>query len=225
MTEAPVTPPPVPRRYAAGTTVAVVLIVAGIIAAIVINQKRKATFQGAQAIIEASSKRAEDLPVLGTVAPFTLKERSGQTVTLDLLLGRVWVADYFFTYCGGPCPKMNRNMGKLHREFIGRDEPKFVSITADPARDTLDAMTEHAKMIQADTERWWFLTGDQKELKSLATSLLLPYEIGNPSAHSTKFVLIDREGRIRGAYSGVEDQEVASLRRDLALLLAAQQDR
>jgi protein SCO1/2 len=142
-------------------------------------------------------------------------------VTLASLLGRVWIAEYFFTYCGGPCTKMNRNLGALHREFARDDEPKFVSITCDPQRDTLDVLADHARTQQADTRRWWFLRGEQRDLHQLAQSLLLPYEPGNPASHSVRFVLVDRIGQIRGAYDGTDQAKVDELRRDLRVLLAA----
>jgi protein SCO1/2 len=204
-----------------GTLVALVLVAAGIVSAIRIAQRRHAISEGAKAILDTAGRRADDLPVLGTVGSFELIDQDGNPVTLGSLVGRVWVAEYFFTYCGGPCPRMNRNFASLHREFVGVDEPKFVSITADPQRDKLDVLQEHARMLQADTKRWWFLRGEQRDLHMLAQSLKLPYEIGNPSSHSTRFVLVDREGRVRGAYIGTDDQAVQELRRDLAVLLAS----
>jgi len=204
-----------------GTVVALVLVAAGIVSAIVITNRRHMIADGAKAIMDATARRAESLPVLGTVEDFELFDQDGKRVTLASLLGRVWVAEYFFTYCGGPCPRMNRNFGALHREFLGEDEPKFVSITCDPQRDSLDVLADHARTQQADTTRWWFLRGEQRDLFQLAQSLKLPYEIGNPSAHSTRFVLVDREGQVRGAYIGTDDKEVDDLRRDLRALLAA----
>jgi protein SCO1/2 len=214
-----IVPPPVPRRHAAGTVVAIVLIAVGIVGAILINHRRHKVADGAKAIMEASTRRAEDLPVLGTVAPFTLTNQSGESVGLEALAGRVWVADTFFTYCGAVCPTMNRHLAELHRTFTGKDEPKFVSITADPGRDKPEAMAEHARTLQADLSRWWFLTGEPNELFRLAQSLLLPYEIGVPASHSNKFMLIDREGQIRGAYTGTDPMAVRELARDLQVLL------
>jgi protein SCO1 len=217
------TPPPLPRRHAAGTAVAVALIALGIVSAIIINQKRKTTAEGARAIIEASARKAEDLPVIGTVVDFTLKEASGMPVTMESLRGRVWIADFHFTYCGAACPRMNRNMSDLHREFVGKDEPKFVSITVDPSTDTPELLEEHARMYQADRARWWFLTGDPKEIGSLAEQLKLVYSATDRNAHSTKFALVDREGNVRGVYDGDAREKTAydGLRRDLAALLAA----
>jgi protein SCO1/2 len=213
--------PPLPRRPWVGTVVALVLIAGGIVSAFIVYERRQMLADGTKAILEASPRRADELPVLGTVGDFALTDQNGRQVTLGSLLGRVWVAEYFFTYCGGPCPRMNRNLAELHREFTGKDEPKLVSITCDPKRDTLDVLNDHARTNQADTERWWFLRGEEKDLQQLASSLLLPYQIGVPSAHSTKFVLVDREGQIRGAYTGTDEKEVDALRRDLRALLAS----
>jgi protein SCO1/2 len=218
------------RPHRTGTVVALVLIAAGILSAFLIDSKRKGSLQyirDPNAPAEAPDPRTEaDLPVLGTVDPFALTERSGKTVTLDDLKGRVWVADTFFTYCGSICPKMNLNLGPLHREFTGKDEPKFVSITSDPKRDSVEALQEYARMLQADTDRWWFLRGEEEQLRDLTVSLLLTYKIGDPAAHSGLFMLVDREGKIRGKYHGswegpAAQQEMDKLRRDLKLLLNA----
>ena len=133
MTEEVVTPPPLPRRRAAGTVVALVMIVAGIIAAFVINQRRHVVAEGAKAIIEAGNRRAKDLPVIGTVGAFTLTERSGAPVTLDALLGRVWVAAYFFTYCGGPCPTMNFVFPSVRPSILS---PAAIRPSMDPPWET-----------------------------------------------------------------------------------------
>jgi cytochrome oxidase Cu insertion factor (SCO1/SenC/PrrC family) len=221
-------PAPPRRRHAAGTIVALLFIVAGIVSALVINHRRQFSSQFVQdpnAPAEAPDPRTEaDLPVLGTVDPFSLTERSGKTITLEDLKGRVWIAESFFTYCGSLCPKMFRNLSQLHREFTGKDEPKIVSITADPLRDTLEAITEYARTYQADTERWWFLRGEEEQLRDLTMSLLLTYKIGDPTAHNGNFMLVDRDGRIRGKYVGTilgGGTEMDKLRRDLRLLLAA----
>jgi protein SCO1 len=228
VTDAPDATPTPPRRGRAGTIVALVMIVGGVISALVINHKRKFSAQfirDPNAAAEAPDPRTEaDLPVLGTVDPFVLTERSGKEVTLESLKGRVWIAESFFTYCGSICPKMKKNLGPIHREFAGKDEPRIVSISADPERDTPEAITDYARMYQIDTERWWFLRGEEEQLRDLTVSLLLTYKIGDPTAHSGNFMLVDREGRIRGKYIGTIEgggTEMARLRRDLKLLLGA----
>src|SRR5947207_2469906 len=38
------------------------------------------------------------------IPDFSLTERSGRAVSLADLRGNVWVADFFYTTCHGPCP-------------------------------------------------------------------------------------------------------------------------
>lgn len=213
------------RKVATGTIIALLMIGVGVICGIVINRNRQSEAQEIRKAEEAAPKSADDLPRegLGPVADFSLTESSGRTVTLADLRGRVWVAETFFTYCGAICPTMNRHFGDLHREFTGKEEPKFVSISVDPTRDKVPALADHARDQQADRDRWWFLTGDPKEIKKLTSSLMLPYEIGVPSSHSGNFMLVDRDGWVRGHYNGSDARgaEMPALRRDLGLLLAA----
>lgn len=44
---------------------------------------------------------------------------------------------------------------------------------------------------------------------------------GKPLLHSARFVLVDREGRIRGYYRSDDEEQLGRLRRDLRTLLRA----
>ena len=48
-------------------------------------------------------------PSLNYVKPFTFTNQDGQQVTEKDVLGKVYVAEYFFTTCPSICPKMNPN--------------------------------------------------------------------------------------------------------------------
>src|SRR5439155_10150741 len=78
-----------------------------------------------------------ELPVLGDVPDFSLTERSGMPITLTDLRGHVWVADFIFTNCAGPCPVMSRRMGNLQMELLRdrMENVRCVSFTVDPERD------------------------------------------------------------------------------------------
>ncbi|MFQ5412630.1 MAG: SCO family protein, partial [Phycisphaerae bacterium] len=155
-----------------------------------------------------------NLPALGRVPEFNLIERSGQPLSLSDLQGKVWVADFIFTSCGGPCPIMTRRMGELRRT-LKREALSgvlTVSISVDPLRDTPKQLTEYATIHKADDEDWLFLTGGEKEIRDLSIDgFKLPVE---PEAgtdqitHSTRFVLVDRLGLIRGYYEIVLNEEL-----------------
>src|SRR5262249_38742503 len=100
---------------------------------------------------------------------FTLKERSGLTVTADDLKGKAWVACFIFPRCTGPCPKVTGTMPRLQQELnlAGEDDLRLVTITVDPERDDPAELREYAKKFQAHPGKWLFLTGKQDEIHDL----------------------------------------------------------
>ncbi len=166
---------------------------------------------------------APPLADLGALPPFSLQERSGRTVRLDDLRGQVWVADFIFTRCAGTCPAMTARLVRLRKEVP--PEILFVSFTVDPRHDTPEVLARYARDFGAD-ERWLFLTGSQDALYRLATegfklaALAVPPEQqrtggDGPFLHSSKFVLLDGGGRVRGYYDSEDETAMAQLIRDV----------
>lgn len=163
------------------------------------------------------AKRTGPMPVYGRVSNFELIERSGDAVTGDDLMGRVWIADFFFTSCAGICPIMSSAMERLQTRLTDVEEVTLVSISVDPERDTPARLRQYAKRYNAHDTGWWFLTGDKSVIYRLSQdSFRLGVEETPPDQrgpkvedvlHSSKFVLLDRQSRIRGYYDG-EDREM-----------------
>src|SRR4051812_40493624 len=63
---------------------------------------------------------------------FSLIERTGKIVTAADLRGKVWVADFFYTSCPGPCPMMTSRLSELHKETRNEKDLLLVSISTDP---------------------------------------------------------------------------------------------
>lgn len=165
-------------------------------------------------------RRGEALPVLGALPEFALTERSGRRVGLDDLTGRIWVADFFFTYCAGPCPVMSRRMAELQSliEKNQFNDVLCVSFTVDPEHDTPAVLSEYAEVFSAKPDRWLFLTGDKRHLRDLAIkgfkiAVQDPEQGDDQIIHSTRFVLVDRVGRIRGYYTLMTPEEEEDPRR------------
>jgi cytochrome oxidase Cu insertion factor (SCO1/SenC/PrrC family) len=159
----------------------------------------------------------------GSVPDFSLVESSGRTVTLRDLQGKVWVADFIFTSCAGMCPMMSGEMQKL-AQTLPR-EVSFVSFTVDPARDTPAVLAEYGKKFGADGRRWMFLTGKRQAIYDLSIN---GFKLGvddqqgteaEPITHSSRFVLVDRAGKIRGYYSGTEEADLTRLAQNAKDLL------
>jgi uncharacterized membrane protein YozB (DUF420 family)/cytochrome oxidase Cu insertion factor (SCO1/SenC/PrrC family) len=165
---------------------------------------------------------------LGKVAPFTLTERSGRAFSRAELDGHPWVADFVFTRCGGPCPLVSNVMEKVQAS-LGRSDARLVTFTVDPTHDTPTVLSEYATLHHAE-DRWSFLTGDEAAIANLVSaSFHLPMSrdpgapVGQLVTHSTRLVLVDREGQIRGYYDGVDENmqpspELEGLLHDLRAL-------
>lgn len=173
-------------------------------------------------LMKISAQRSmAKVPIYGTVPPFSLMERSGRTIHLSDLRGEVWVVDFIFTTCPGPCPVMTGRMKRLQEELAGKQDVRLVSVTVDPETDTPAVLSQYADRFGADHNRWLFLTGSEQAIHSLATDGLhlavqenvpgsgVPDQ--GPIVHSTRFVLIDRMGRMRGYYDSTDPESMHEL--------------
>lgn len=156
------------------------------------------------------------MTAVGPAAETTFSEKD--------MLGRVWVAEFVFTRCGGPCPVMTGRLAGL-AERVPR--LRVLAVTVDPAADDSAALRAYARRHRVDPSRWIFLRG------SIADTYRLLYEgfrlpmSTQPDApeesrvmHSTRFVLVDAAGRIRGYYNALEPAAEAALEADARKLLA-----
>jgi protein SCO1/2 len=157
------------------------------------------------------------------IPDFSLTERSGQPVSMADLKGKVWVADFFYSTCPGPCPMMTSRLSELQKKLADEADVRLVSISTDPAKDTPEVLQAYAKNFGA-SERWLFLTGEKEAIFSLAQkgfklSVSEDPTAAEPITHSTKLVLVDRSGTVRGLYEGVGEDDSERLVRDVRRLL------
>lgn len=170
-------------------------------------------------------RQPEPLPVYGKLPAFSLVNRDGRTIRLEDLAGAPWVADFIFTRCPASCPMMSARMARLERSLPRDLDVLLVSISVDPAHDTPEVLERYAKKFQAP-ERWLFLTGEREDVRRLSVEgfklgldMDPPPGIGpEPILHSTRFVLVDGEGRIRGYYEAFDEASTEKLRSDLLRL-------
>lgn len=173
------------------------------------------------------TKKEEPLPILSTVPEFSLIERNGQPFGSADLRGKVWVADFIFTNCAGTCPIMTTAMTDVQKMALVEklDDVRLVSITVDPERDSLAVLQRFADGYGAIKDRWYFLTGDGAAIQQLANKGFLLSAAAStggsaeePIIHSNRFVLVDRQDRIRGYYDGTDEESVKLLLQDLKKL-------
>jgi hypothetical protein len=143
------------------------------------------------------------------VPDFALTDQDGNAVTKDDLRGKIWIADFIFTRCQGPCPLMTSRMLEMQRALVKTPDVKLVSVSVDPAHDTPVVLKAYAEANHAEPGRWRFLTGDMGIIRRLVTEGFmqpLDEENGEP-VHGTMFLVVDSNGMVRSARV-LEDPEL-----------------
>lgn len=161
------------------------------------------------------------LPKMGRMPSFQLVAHTGEPFDSSRLLGHIVVLDFFFTTCTGVCPPMTENLKKVQRRLSDIRDLRIVSITVDPAEDTPDRLSRYAQEAGAKEGVWFFLTGEAREIYSLASEgfRVGAGDSGGALYHSSRFVLIDRSGNIRGFYEGTDTADVDRLIEDIRWLI------
>jgi protein SCO1/2 len=159
--------------------------------------------------------------VFHRIPKFSFIDQDSLMVTEQMVKGKVYVADYFFSTCKSICPIMSRQMERVQK---ARPELMILSFTVDPENDNPKRLKEYATEHGAVKGRWHFLTGSKPQLYELARKgFLLDAREGDGGAedfiHTQNFALIDKGGRIRGYYDGTDSVEVTRLITDSGFLL------
>ncbi len=157
----------------------------------------------------------KELPDYYAVPDFGLIQQDGQGFSSNSLHGKVWVADFIFTTCPGPCPRLTTQMSELQKK---NPDVQLVTFTVDPETDTPAVLDEYGKRYHADYSRWTFLTGPEATLKNVREESMKQGEMGSPANHSLRLILVDQSMRIRGFYDSTEEGILDKLTADIKLL-------
>ena len=94
-----------------------------------------------------------------------------------------------------------------------------MTVTVDPEYDTPGILKQYAEKYQADTNTWHFLTGDKKKIERL---MFDGFKLGFADDivfHSDRLILVDRDLKIRGYYSGSDKKDFQRLQHDIKRIL------
>jgi len=173
--------------------------------------------------LEVNALRQRTVSSYGSVPEFTLMNQDGKNFGSVDLRGKIWIADFVYSTCPGPCPMISSRMSELQKP-LEKTDVHLVSFSVDPAKDTPEVLRGYAEKLHAEPGRWDFLTGPQSAIYNLSRDgfkLAVGEEKGVP-IHSTRMILVDRRGAIRGYYDAVEPDAVTKLVADTTHLLREQ---
>lgn len=176
--------------------------------------------------IEVKALRQRTISSYGTVPTFQLTNQDGQPFGSAQLRGKIWIADFIYTTCPGPCPMISSRMSDLQKP-LEKTDVHLVSFTVDPAKDTPEVLRGYAEKLQAQPGRWDFLTGPQSSIYEISRNgfklaVSDGSEEGGLPVHSTRMILVDRHGAIRGYYDAAEPDAMTKLLADTNHLLREQ---
>jgi protein SCO1 len=176
--------------------------------------------------LEVNARRQQSISSYGSVPEFQLINQDGKNFGSVDLRGKIWIADFIYTTCPGPCPMISSRMSELQRP-LEKTDVHLVSFTVDPSKDTPEVLRTYAERLQAEPGRWDFLTGPQSTIYNLSLNgFKLAVSDGSDAkgvpVHSTRMILVDRHGAIRGYYDAAEADTVTKLVADTSHLLREQ---
>lgn len=158
-----------------------------------------------------------------TIANFSFVNQNGKTITQKDYEGKIYVADFFFTTCGSICPKMTTNMVDVQKAIANNPKVMLLSHTVFPETDSVPALKAYAVKYCVNDTKWNLVTGDKKEIYTMARKSYLAVKLGRPEqlydmVHTENFVLVDTKRRVRGFYDGTKKEEIQRLIEDINFL-------
>ena len=179
------------------------------------------------AYVSLKSTKPRPLPPhlekISQVPPFSIKDQTGKELTLEELKGKIWVANFIFTRCKGPCPLITQRMADLNTKLAKvRDKIVLVSFSVDPEYDTPEVLAEYGAAQGADPSFWKLLATTQDDIDKVVIKGLLQPVAKEPDgtvAHSSRFVIVDGDGWLRGYQDGVDPEVVQKLMVDIGDLM------
>lgn len=157
----------------------------------------------------------------------------GEDVEMADLRGSVYVASQVFTRCPGECAGVAGQLKAVQEKFGDNPLFKIVTFTIDPAHDGPEQLAAFRKGFELEGDNWWFLTGDEKEIRDYTMEQFKFRVTDKPEEerrtpgdlfnHDTKLVLVDGQANVRGRYEAFMKESMDVLFEDIEELLAEDQ--
>jgi protein SCO1 len=162
--------------------------------------------------------------VFHTIADFQFVNQDSAAVTNETVKGKIYVADFFFTTCRTICPIMKSQMVRVNEAIKDMPDVLILSHSIDPEYDTVGLLHDYAERLGANSDKWYFVTGKPRDyVFDIAQTSYFSTAMEDKSepdgfVHSGAFLLIDKEGMLRGKYDGTVEDDVNRLIADIARL-------
>jgi protein SCO1 len=135
------------------------------------------------------------------VPDFTLTDQNHQEVALSQFSGKVVAITFVYVRCPLPnyCFRLSTNFARLQKRFRSALASDLVLLTViiDPVHDSPQAVSDYARIWNADPKAWHFLTGSPTEIQQVCARFDMNYYPDEALlVHSFHTVVIDRQGKL-----------------------------
>ncbi len=138
----------------------------------------------------------------------SLVTQAGAAFTPSELEGTATAVTFIFTRCPMPefCPLMVRRFQEVQRALAADESlsrARLLAVTLDPEFDTPPVLDAYARAMQADPQRWQFVTGEPSEISRLTRAFAIHVERnGVLLDHTLATAVIGPDGRIVEIWRG-----------------------
>lgn len=162
------------------------------------------------------------------IRDFKLINHKSDSVKFPADSNQITVVNFFFSRCPAFCGNMNKEMARVARIYNGNRLLRFLSISVDPDFDTPEVLAAYSKSYTSENPKWDFLTGDQKQIFTLAKEDFMVDAIRDTTKavnfiHSPMLILVDPQNRIRGYYDSTGGNDPMNLLVDEIKVLIAEE--
>ncbi len=158
------------------------------------------------------------------IPKFSFINQNGDRVTNATYKDKIYIADFFFTSCPGICPKLTKNMRTLQDTYKNDDDIMLLSHTVMPWKDSVPVLKDYGQRHEVDIGKWHLVTGDKTALYRIARQGyfadkdVVKSQTEDDFIHTENFVLVDKQGHIRGVYNGTLPIDIERLKRHITIL-------
>ena len=158
------------------------------------------------------------------IPTFSFVNQNGKLITNETYKGKNYVANFFFTICPGICPKLTANKALLQEAYKSDPDLLLLSHSVMPWNDSVLVLKEYAIENGVDDSKWNLVTGSKEAIYNMARNGYFAEEdftkTQDPETfiHTENFILVDKEGYIRGVYNGTLELDLERLKRHIKIL-------
>ena len=157
------------------------------------------------------------------IPDFKFQNQEDRIITQDEFSNKIYVANFFFTTCPSICPTLMKHTKLIQDKFIDDENILLISHTVHPERDSVQVLNAFAELNGINSEKWHLVTGKKHDIYELSRKGYFaisydPLRGKDAFIHTENMILIDKERRIRGIYTGTRLHEINRLIEDIYIL-------